>query len=218
MANVLLKVNWANTTMIGSLTNCAGLDTSELRNIIYLTFIYKYYQKFVFNQSDQNLTGMIISYKNVLIEKLLQNLYVCIDDMIQANNSLNFDNIGISNFKPSNILMVIPINVEPWNILYFRDTDYAREFSINLPVSDLTKLQISLRDGQGNYLTQVPNYEATLKIEIVNIINEDTQSILNNLTMLRQDLKQIKLLKYFNNMKKKPEEIPEIPKINILRT
>lgn len=202
-------------------TSIVTWDISQMKfvftttSMITLTFINKSYHTFGFNLTDQNITGRTITSTNVLSEKLLQNIYVCIDDMIQSNNSLNFDNIGINNFKPSNILMVIPINVEPWDILYFRDVNYAREFSINLPVTDLTRLQISLRDGQGNYLQGIPNYEATLKIEIVNVIDEDTRAILNNLSLLRNDLKQMKMLKYFNHIKK---NIPEIPQIKILRS
>lgn len=205
-----INSQWGSTIVAWDISQLKFVFTTT--SMISLTFVGTSYNTFGFNSTDNGITGRSIISSNVLSEKLLQNIYVCVDDMIQSKNSVNLDNVGLTYFKPSNILMVIPINVNPWDILYFRDTEYAREFSINLPVSDLTKLQISLRDGNGNYLYQVPDYEATLKIEIVNLVNTDTLAILDSLTQLTQDLKQLKMLNYFHQNPK-----PQIPQIKILK-
>lgn len=166
------------------------------KTLIQLTFYQQSYQTFGFTINDQGIKGQTITSTTILNEKKLQNLYVNIDNLLPASLS-NFDNIGVSNtnFKQSNILCQIPLHVEPWGILYYKNEDYYMDLS----VSQLNNLTISMRDINGNYLYDLPNFEMVLNIQIINKINTDNQIIMKNLKSLNESTSMIKMMKYLKN-------------------
>lgn len=192
-------------------------DISQLKfifqtsTIIKITFLGTSYNTFGFNSNDNNITGRYIISSCVLNQQLMKGIYVSVDDLTQGNNAINFDNINVSYFKPSSLLMIIPITCSPWEILYFRDVSYAREFTLDLPVTSLDKFTLSLRDKNGSYLTMLPDYECTIKIEICNLINRDSEAIINSLQGITRQLKEMKLYNYLQNFQ------PEVPQIKVSR-
>lgn len=167
------------------------------KTIIKLTFFRYSYQTFGFTTNDQYIQGQTIISTQILNEKTLQNIYVNINNVIQTGTSTNFDNNNAitTKFKQSNILCQIPIDIEPWGTLYYKNLD----FFLDLSLIQLNSLNISITDVDGNYLIDLPNFEMVLNVQIINKINTDTQYMVRSLRSLNESMGMIKMMKYLKN-------------------
>lgn len=206
---------WGSTIISFDINQLKFIFSSK--TILKLTFVNQSYNTYGFSSTDQGITGMTITSTKCLSEKQLQNIYVTIDDILQSGPSSNFDNISITNgmFRQSNILCIIPIETEPWGTLYYNRAENAKMYSIDLNILRLSRFTICLKDGAGNYLYDIPNYEMVIRAEIVNKVNTETQTIVSNLQMINETLSQIKLMKYLNNSSQYRK--PEIPQVKIIK-
>ncbi len=171
-----------------------------------------------FPDNSTSYTGTLIISPYILQENQLQNIYVHLEDISQTNNSVNYDNIGQTQFKPSNILMDIPIKCAPYDVLYFNDTLYADAFAIETSIPILSNFTISLRDRLGNYLYQISDWEASIKIQVFDIIDTDTKTILAYLQSINNGVRINNIMDHLREYhdQRSPVPVPH-PTISVMQ-
>lgn len=143
-----------------------------------------------------SVTG--ITSDRMLNEMLLKKIYICIEDLPESSRGRNYDNLTSGEFKISNILMPIPIRVQPGELIYHNDVRYAEKHLMEFNMEQIRNLTLTLRDSYGNLLQNLPDWEGTINVEVVDIIDLTTKAMLLELEKIGRDIKMDNLRKYMN--------------------
>lgn len=148
---------------------------NKIKNILYFSFAEPHTLSFV-NASYEVLgfdnttyTGTTISSVNVLNPMDIKNLCVRVDGLM-PHKCYNLDNTGGA-VRISNILCAIPYDCQPFDL--FAWTNNNDEYKLYFSEKRVDRVSLRITDFDGNYLTFLPDYTASFKVETYRAEDED---------------------------------------------
>jgi hypothetical protein len=163
-----------------------------------LSFIGSSYDTLGFYEDDDDLTGLYINSTKSLKTRANNIIYIRLNDVIQANENINLDNLTSIHGKPSNILCSIPVNASPFSTIFYDNSVYGRDMGLYLSSPKLNTINISLTDKSGNYLDYMTDWQMQLLVEIYDTEDDLLEEGVRLLRSIDSTLRQQLLMKYVN--------------------
>lgn len=153
-----------------------------------------------FTAGDNNIQGNTITSTTNLLPQVTTKIYVRLDDVALANDNINVDNYSNNNKTviPTNILCEIPVNAPPFQYIYYDNTLHGDETGIFIANPRFNYLHVLITDDKGNPLTFIGDWDITLKVEIFNVEDSNTDLMLSTLQSIDRTMKQLLTYKVIN--------------------
>jgi hypothetical protein len=109
--------------------------------------------------------------------------------------SVNLDNYNSKDLSPSSILTVIPITSAPYQTQYTDHSMYGSLIGIYISNETLHQLDFDITDKDGNHATFLPDWTATLQIQIMDMEDPDLEDMKHSLQSVKDVLNKMLTLK-----------------------
>jgi hypothetical protein len=149
-----------------------------------------------FIDSDSGISGTEIASTRPLKTRANNILYLRLNDVIQANDCINLDNLTTAHAKPSNILCTVPINAVPYSTIFYDNSIYGRDMGMFLSNPRLNRLDITVTDKYGEPLEYMSDWQAQFLVEIFDTEDEAMVDMLDTLRSMDSTLKKMMILKF----------------------
>jgi hypothetical protein len=160
-----------------------------------LHFIGNSYELLGFSNTS-DVSGTEFSSTVALKSRANNIMYLRLNDVIQANDCINIDNLTSVHGKPSNILCTVPINAAPYSTIFFDNSIYGRDMGIFLSNPRLDKMTITITDKYGVPLDYLSDWQGQFLVEILDIEDDALVDIASTLKDIDSTLKKLMILKF----------------------
>ena len=160
-----------------------------------IDFTNNSYQVLGFSATDSGMTGTTITSTSPIVPRQNTELYIKLMNVILGAENLSLDNYADGILKPSNLLSIIPITCSPFQNMFYDNSVYGQESGVFISNEKLNQICIDIVDKQGASATFIPDWTASLKIEILSIEDEDLECMKESLVEISQTLNRLLMLK-----------------------
>lgn len=165
-----------------------------------ITFTSNIYSVLGFVITDNNITGSVITSTTFIQTKKDMNVYMKLQNFIPAEDCINLDNFS-GTIKATNVLHCINLNADPFQVITFNNTIAGSNSALWLGDEMVKKLHITFTDAQGNLMTNLPEWEASLRFEIYDIEDEAAIDMVASLKSIDDTLKKLMMFLYLQKEK-----------------
>lgn len=162
---------------------------------MYIVFLNNSWQVLGFSAADGGLSGTTITSTSPIVPRQNTELYIKLQDVILGAENISLDNYTNGILKASNILSIIPITSAPFQTMFYDNSVYGAESGVYVSNEMLHKLTFEITDKYGEPATFLPDWNASLKIEIYDTISEDTEAMKTYLQQISETLNRLLTLK-----------------------
>ena len=160
-----------------------------------IDFTNNSYQVLGFSATDSGMSGTTITSTSPIVPRQNTELYIKLMNVILGAENLSLDNYADGILKPSNLLSIIPITCSPFQNMFYDNSVYGQESGVFISNEKLNQICIDVVDKQGASATFLPDWTASLKIEILSIEDEDLECMKESLVEISQTLNRLLMLK-----------------------
>ena len=170
--------------------------TNTTNTNMLIEFLNDSYKVLGFSASDYGLSGTTITSTSPIVPQQNTELYVKLMSVLLGAENLSLDNYSDGVLKPSNLLSIIPITAQPFRTMFYDNAIYGVESGVYISNEKLQQICIDITDKYGKPATFMPDWTASLLIQIFSIEDPDLEDMKASLTQINETLTRLLTLKF----------------------
>ena len=169
--------------------------TNNSSSSMSIHFPNESYNVLGFSAIDNGASGTTIVSTQPIVPRQNTELYVKLANVVLGAENMNLDNIAGGTLQPSNLLSVIPITSAPFQHMFYDNALYGTAVGVYITNEKLYNLTIEIVDKYGDYADWLPDWTATVLVQIYDMEDPDLDRMNETLASINSTLMKMLTLK-----------------------